>query len=112
MKETAPQSSASRSSTSSTLKKHTIELNLKGQTIVLKTEADPVLAEQVTKLVKERLAQAEARVQSSAPHLSAILALFDLAEEYVQAKARAGQHQETFERKTKDLLHFIDSEIG
>lgn len=71
----------------------TIQLTLMGQKIVLKTSADPAKVAEVTKLVEERLKSSEARLKgSTAPHLAAVLALFDLAEEYLEAKERTTDH--------------------
>lgn len=90
----------------------TIELQLMGQKIVLKTSADPKKVEAIANLVKERLAQSEKRLKgNSAPHLAAILALFDLGEEYLEAKKRTSDHLSQIESRTKSLTDWIRAEI-
>ncbi len=95
-----------------TPEKHVIEISLMGQKVVLKTHADPVLVEEVTALVLERVAAAEKRVKSSnAPHLAALLALFDVAEDYVEAKRRVSEHQSEIANKVQQLQNWVDSEL-
>jgi hypothetical protein len=90
----------------------TIELTLMGQKIVLKTSADPKKVEAIVSLVKERLEQSEKRLKgNSAPHLAAILALFDLGEEYLEAKKRTQDHLLQIETRTKSLTDWIRAEI-
>ncbi len=75
-----------------------------GQKIVLKTQADPELVSEVTAIVLERLSAAEKRVKNAnAPHLAALLALFDVVEDYVEAKSKVEEHQEKFLSKVKLL---------
>lgn len=89
-----------------------IEIPLMGQKIILKTHADPRLAREVTALVLERLAASEKRVKNAnAPHLAALLALFDIAEDYVEAKRKVSEHQSEAIIKMNDLEVWIDSEM-
>lgn len=86
------------------VKNHVIEIPLMGQKIVLKTQADPKLVEEVTALVRGRLSASEKRVKNAnAPHLAALLALFDLAEDYVEAKRKTQEHQDELSEKIKKL---------
>mgnify|MGYP003952398755 CR=1 FL=1 len=90
----------------------TIELTLMGQKIMLKTSADPKKVEAIVSLVKERLEQSEKRLKgNSAPHLTAILALLDLGEEYLEAKKRTHDHLNQIETRTKNLTDWIRAEI-
>ena len=83
-----------------------------GQKIVLKTSADPKKVEAIVSLVKDRLEQSEKRLKgNSAPHLAAILALFDLGEEYLEAKKRTHDHLHQIETRTKNLTDWIRAEI-
>lgn len=91
---------------------HVIEIPLMGQKVVLKTHADPRLAKEVTALVLERLAASEKRVKNAnAPHLAALLALFDIAEDYVEAKRKVSEHQSELMLKMNDLEVWAESEL-
>lgn len=93
--------------------KHVIEIPLMGQKIILKTQADPKLVKEVTALVLSRLAASEKRVKSAnAPHLAALLALFDVAEDYVEAKRKILDHQNELLAKVQQLQSWVDSEIS
>ena len=93
-------------------KNHVIEIPLMGQKIVLKTQADPKLVEEVTALVLERLSASEKRVKNSnAPHLAALLALFDVTEDYVEAKRKIQDHQEELVAKVQQLQTWVDSAL-
>lgn len=97
----------------STAKTQTIELILMGQKIVLRTSADPKHVEAVTALVKERLAVSEKRLKgSNAPHLAAVLALFDLSEEYIEAKKRTADHLASVEDQSRKLSDWVQAEIS
>lgn len=91
---------------------HVIEIPLMGQKIILKTQADPKLVEEVTALVLGRLSAAEKRVKNAnAPHLAALLALFDIAEDYVEAKRKILEHQSELLMKVQQLQSWVDAEI-
>ena len=93
-------------------KNHVIEIPLMGQKIVLKTQADPRLVEEVTALVIERLAASEKRVKNAnAPHLAALLALFDVAEDYVEAKRKILEHQGELTAKVQQLQSWVDNAL-
>lgn len=95
-----------------TVKSHVIEIPLMGQKIVLKTQADPKLVAEVTALVIERLAASEKRVKNAnAPHLAALLALFDIAEDYVEAKRKVQDHQFELTQKVQQLQTWVDSAL-
>ncbi len=91
---------------------HVIEIPLMGQKVILKTQADPRLVEEVSALVLERLAASEKRVKNAnAPHLAALLALFDVAEDYVEAKRKIQEHQAELIAKVQQLQSWVDSEL-
>lgn len=92
---------------------HVIEIPLMGQKIILKTKADPKLVKEVTVLVLASLAAAEKRVKNAnAPHLAALLALFDVAEDYVEAKRKIQEHQSEILAKVQQLQSWVDAELG
>ncbi|MBC7385537.1 MAG: cell division protein ZapA [Cryobacterium sp.] len=91
---------------------HVIEIPLMGQKVVLKTQADPRLVAEVTALVIERLEASSLRVKNSnAPHLAALLALFDIAEDYVEAKRKVQDHQSELILKVQQLQSWVDSAL-
>ena len=93
-------------------KNHVIEIALMGQKIILKTQADPKLVEEVTALVLERLSASEKRVKNAnAPHLAALLALFDVTEDYVEAKRKISDHQSELQHKVQQLQSWVDSAL-
>lgn len=93
-------------------KNHVIEIPLMGQKIILKTQADPKLVEEVTALVLERLSASEKRVKNSnAPHLAALLALFDITEDYVEAKRKILEHQTELQQKVQQLQTWVDDAL-
>lgn len=80
-----------------------------GQRVVLKTQADSERADEVTRLVKNRIEMAEKRLKTgAAPQYSALLALFDLAEEYLEAKKRVSRHQSEIRSASQNLSRMFD----
>ncbi|RYZ70468.1 MAG: cell division protein ZapA [Proteobacteria bacterium] len=70
------------------------ELELLGQKLRLKTSGEPARIAKIAAFVKERLDVAEGRFKGvHPPHLIAIHALFELAEEYLDAQTRVGTYQ-------------------
>ena len=94
------------------MKNQTVEIQLLGQKITLKTAAeDPALVKEVVELVTARLKDSEKKIKAGAPHYVALAALFDVAAEYVQAKRRATGHQKSMNEKSRQLLTLIDAEL-
>lgn len=94
------------------MKQQAIEIKLLGQKIALKTsEVDPALTSQIVTLVQNRIKDAEQRAPKiSAPHQIMLLALLDLAEEYILAKKRTTEFKQRVDEKSSHLLGLIDSE--
>src|SRR5690242_10243759 len=89
---------------------NTSEVKLLGQKIVLKSsEADPETVQQVIQLVNNKLGEAENRSKGVVPHQVALLALLDLAEEYVRAKKKTMELKTQLEEKSTRLLNLIES---
>ena len=64
-------------------------MKLAGQKIVLKaSHGDPDLIREIVDLVSVKLKNAEKRGKGTAAHQVALVALMDLAEEYIRAKHR------------------------
>jgi hypothetical protein len=98
---------------SSSAKSGSVELSLFGQKIVLKHRAeDPELVGRVVELVTLKVKEAQARVpKGSAPHHIALVALLDLAAEYLQAKSRTEEFKLEVDRKSADLMNWIETEL-
>jgi cell division protein ZapA (FtsZ GTPase activity inhibitor) len=90
----------------------TTEVKLLGQKIVLKSsEMDPEVVRQVIQLVTLKLSESEARSQGAAPHQVALLALLDLAEEYIKAKKRTSDFKQQLDDKSSKLLNLVENEF-
>jgi cell division protein ZapA (FtsZ GTPase activity inhibitor) len=94
-------------------KTQSVEIKLMGQKIALKTsESDPELVRDVAELVSVRIRNAEKRSKSgAAPHQVMVLALMDLAEEYIKAKQRTLDYKRRVGAKSEALDDFIQSEL-
>ena len=88
-----------------------LEIKLLGQKIVLKTtESNPELAKEIVNLVSSKIKEAESRVKSPAPHQVVLIALLDLAEEYVKAKRKTLDFKREMNEKSSHLLSLLDPE--
>lgn len=93
-----------------------VELTLFGQKIVLRHkaegEADAAIVGEVMAIVSDKIKQAQSRApKGSAPHHVTLLALMDLASEYLQAKSRTQEYQREMEAQSASLLTAIESWI-
>jgi cell division protein ZapA (FtsZ GTPase activity inhibitor) len=89
-----------------------VEVRLLGQKIALKSSGgDPELAQEVAALVASRLKEAESRSRGSVPHHVALLALFNLAEEYLAAKQRTADHLLRVELKSREIGERVDAAL-
>ena len=88
-----------------------IKLELKGTPITLKTTADPNKVRQVVQIARERIESVEKKAGNAAPHLIALLALMELAEEYVEAKSRSMDHGKRLREKTHHLFKLVEAEM-
>jgi hypothetical protein len=79
----------------------TIHLDLFGQKLVLKArledgeagaKTDPALVRQAADLVTAKVLEAQKRAAGAAPHQVALIALMDLAVEYLSAKERTEEY--------------------
>jgi cell division protein ZapA (FtsZ GTPase activity inhibitor) len=93
-------------------KSTTTEVKLLGQKLVLKaSETDPEVLKQVIQIVTMKLSEAENRSRGSAPHQVALLALLDLAEEYVKAKKRTLEFQQQVDGHSKQILGMVENDL-
>lgn len=94
------------------MKSQTImDVKLLGQKIVLKsTESDPEMLKQVIQLATSRLNEVESRSKGAPSHQIALLALLDLAEEYVRAKKKTMDLKTQLDEKSSKLLSLVEIE--
>jgi cell division protein ZapA (FtsZ GTPase activity inhibitor) len=91
--------------------RQSVEIELLGQKLTVKTESDPRTVKEVVELVQGRLKHAQERTRGAAPHQLALLALLDLAEDYVSAKYKVAEHRKKINEKSSELFNLIDSEL-
>lgn len=93
---------------------NSIELKLFGQKIALKHKADdPELVRRTVSLVTAKIAEAQAKVpKGSAPHYVSLIALLELAAEYLQAKDRTEEFKRDVDRKSAEIRGWIETELG
>jgi cell division protein ZapA (FtsZ GTPase activity inhibitor) len=89
--------------------KASAEIKLCGQKIVVKSsDSDPELNKEVIELVAERITAAESRFKATkTPHQVVLLALLDLAEEYVRAKRRVSDYRSEIEERSERVASLL-----
>ncbi len=85
-----------------------IEISFLGQKMMFKASGDPEKNTEVLELVTKKLLSAESRAKNLAPHQIAILALLDLAEDYIQAKTNTKKFKLNMDQKSKELFRLIN----
>jgi hypothetical protein len=79
-------------------------LRVRGETISLRSQGAAPGADQAIRLVQDLIEDAEERLPATAPsHHLLLLALCDLAEEYLSAKERTALHREEVLRRILEL---------
>jgi cell division protein ZapA (FtsZ GTPase activity inhibitor) len=93
---------------------HSATIRLLGETITIKTtDSDTDFVAEVIDLVSTRLDLAESRMKNARhAHQIVLLALLDLAEEYVRAKRRTADYKSEIEFRAKKLLKSFDPEAA
>jgi cell division protein ZapA (FtsZ GTPase activity inhibitor) len=89
----------------------TVELKILGQKIVLKSgeQYQPEFVSEVIELVSKKLQEAEQRTKGlAAAHYVAVLALMDLAEDYLKAKKLVSEHQQAILAKSEELSQLLN----
>ncbi|HUP57354.1 MAG TPA: cell division protein ZapA [Bdellovibrionota bacterium] len=90
-----------------------LEISIQGQRIPLRARHDdPEKVQEVVELVSERLRDAEKRSKSStAPHQVALLALLDLAEEFLRVKEKTEAFKKQMSEKSERLISLLEAEL-
>ena len=90
-----------------------MELNLFGQKIPLKvSETDPQLAREVLALVQLKIKEAQTRNSKAPSHQVLLVALLDLAEEYLKAQRRTVEYKKTLDERASQLITLIETELS
>ncbi|MBN21384.1 MAG: hypothetical protein CL678_08870 [Bdellovibrionaceae bacterium] len=87
------------------------EVTLLGLKIGVKSDSDPEIVRDAVRLAELKILDAEKRVKGKTPHHIAVLALLDLAEEYIRAKKKVSEHRDQLNEKTAELLTWVEKEI-
>ena len=81
-----------------------VEIQLLGQKISLKaSESDPVLVKEIVELVSSKVKSAEKRSKGGIASQILLLALLEIAEEYVKAKHRTIHFKREVGEKSENL---------
>src|SRR3954468_12308763 len=90
-----------------------LEVSIQGQRIPLRARHDdPLKVQEVIDLVSDRLRDAEKRSKpSTAPHQVALLALLDLAEEYLRMKEKTELFKKKMSEKSDRLISLLEAEL-
>lgn len=95
------------------LNAQTIQIDLMGQKISVRaTEADPAFVQEVVDLVTSKVQGAEKRVNGSSQHQVLLLALLDLAEEYLKAKQRTFEFHAQMDEKSRKLADLLGTDAN
>jgi cell division protein ZapA (FtsZ GTPase activity inhibitor) len=89
-----------------------VELSVLGKKISLRaSESDPELLAEITELVNTKITSAEKRIKSGVSSQILLLALMEIAEEYVKAKHRTIQFKREVGERSEHLLGVIENEL-
>ncbi|HTL10913.1 MAG TPA: cell division protein ZapA [Bdellovibrionota bacterium] len=88
---------------------YTIEIL--GQKVTVKSGTDPEVVQEALRIAALKTADAQKRLPRSAPYQLALLALLDLAEDYVRSKRRTSDYRKRLDEKTAETLALIEGEL-
>ncbi len=92
----------------------TLQIELMGQKVSVRaTEADPIFVQEVVDLVTSKIQSAEKRMKGAQrhdQHQVILLALLDLAEEYLKAKQKTFEFHSQMEEKSRKLMDLLEPE--
>jgi len=93
--------------------KESLTLKVLGQKVPLKTtDRDTQKIKEVLEFVQEQITKAESRCKPNSPtYQPLLLALLDLAEQYLTAKNKVGEHQAEFTRASQRISELLEKEL-
>ena len=93
-----------------------IEIDLLGEKLLLRASEDPEIVQEVAELVKLRLHESRRRLSQKSQAISRqnilLLALLDLAEEYVKSKRRSLVHRSKIGSKLVEIRSMLERAEG
>lgn len=93
-----------------------IEVDLLGEKLLLRASEDPEIVQEVAELVRLRLQESRRRLSQKAEAPSRqnilLLALLDLAEEYVKSKRRSLVHRSRIGTKLVEIRSMLERAEG
>ena len=93
-----------------------VELDVLGERLLVRSAEDPDFVNEVAEVVKLRLQESKRRLAQKEPHPSRqnvlLLALLDLAEEYVKSKRRSLVHRSKIGSKIIEIKALLDKAEG
>jgi hypothetical protein len=89
----------------------TFNVEILGNRYSLRSDTDPEIVRRALELAEIKIKDAERRVRSGSPNQVALLALLDLAEDYVRAKDRATEHRDDLIRRSEKLLSIVEEQL-
>ena len=92
-------------------KSTTVTIELLGQKMTLKTGDKGELVHEAVEVARTKLRDAQLRLKTGAAHQVALIALLDMAEDYIRAKKRVLEQKKLISDRTDRLIDLVDSEL-
>lgn len=90
-----------------------MEFTVCGQRIPVKaSQVDPELLAELERLVGNKLKDAERRAARLAPHQVVLLALVDLANDYVQARRKTSEFKRSVTEKSGEIIATLERKLS
>lgn len=95
--------------------KRTVNIELLGQKIIFKSDADPAHLQRVVEFAEARINQALSQAQGKgvqAPHWIALLALLEVSDDYLQAKEKFSELQSRTQAQVERIQVLLEDRPG
>ncbi len=89
---------------------HSVELTFLGQKISLISKGEPAQIAEAIDLATQKLMYIQERSPGAPVHKIAIVALLDLAEQFIKARKEVAEYQVALQAKTEELLKVLHDE--
>jgi hypothetical protein len=89
---------------------HAVEFTFQGQKISLLSKGDPNQIAEAVDIATQKLMEVQEKASGAPLHKVAIVALLDLAEQFVQARRQVAEYQTSIQDKTEELLKVLHDE--
>ncbi len=88
-----------------------IEVDFLGTKIKMKSQSDEAVITEVLELARIKIQEAKQRAPKAAPQYVALVALFDMCEDYVRAKKKVSENRAELTESVDSLLAQIENEL-